>query len=432
MTPTAEQLEILETTGRLQSVRGSLYAHIRAAIGEKVRIRTQEGCFVDGEVIGFQQKLVQIMPWNSNAKFRSDDLVIAAGQSAQIPVGQGLLGRVLNSQGEPIDENGPFVNVDFQTPFCSPVASTQRPLINEVLPTGVRAIDGFLTIGRGQRVGIFAGSGVGKSTLLSNLVKNSTADVNVIALIGERGREVRPFIEIALGEVGMKRSVVVVSTSDETPLSRIRAAEAAITIANHFRLIGNNVLFLMDSLTRYATSQKELGLMLGEPPASRGYPASVFQRIANLLEQLGNTQSGSITGIISVLVDGDDMNEPVADAARSILDGHIVLRRELAERNHYPAIDVLASISRLFRDISDDEHIRSAGEIRRTMALYQEVEDLIRIGAYKKGNVPETDRAIESMTKINEFLQQSDSGSDFATTLMKMKALAAACRGETG
>ena len=429
LTPTTEQRATLETIGHLQSVRGSLYAHIKAALGEQVQIRIQDGELVAGEVIGFDEKRVQIMPWNTNARFQSDDLVIASGHSARVPVGRGLLGRVLNSSGQPIDRRGAIVGVEYQKLFCAPVESTDRPLIYEVMPTGIRAIDGFLTIGRGQRVGVFAGSGVGKSTLLSNLVKNSSADVNVIALIGERGREVRPFIELALGEVGMRRSVVVVSTSDETPISRIRAAEAAITIANDFRQHGKNVLFLMDSLTRYATSQKELGLMLGEPPASRGYPATVFQRIANLLEQLGNTSSGSITGIISVLVDGDDMNEPVADAARSILDGHIVLRRELAEQNHFPAIDVLSSVSRLFREICDDEHVRRVGEIRRTMALYKEVEDLIRIGAYKKGNVAATDRAIDSMPAINQFLRQSDSCTEFATTLSQIHALALVCQG---
>lgn len=383
------------------------------------------------EVIGFDQCLAQIMPMAATARFQANDLVIASGHSARVPVGPGLLGRVLNSNGDPMDQQGVLLDVEYHRLHGTPVAATQRPLINEIIPTGIRAIDGLLTIGRGQRVGIFAGSGIGKSTLLSSFMKNSTADLNVLALIGERGREVRPFIEIALGESGMRKSVVIVSTSDEPPLSRIRAAESALSIANYFRQHGHNVLFLMDSLTRYATAQKELGLMLGEPPASRGYPASVFQKIANLLEQLGTTSTGSITGIISVLVDGGDMNEPVADSARSILDGHIVLKRELAEQNHFPAIDILASVSRLFRDICGDEHLRNAAAIRRTVALYREVEDLIRIGAYKKGNVAETDRAIESMDKINAFLRQPDTSTNFSTTLEMMAALAATCEGVT-
>jgi flagellum-specific ATP synthase len=248
--------------------------------------------------------------------------------------------------------------------------------------------------------------------------------------VGERGREVRPFIENALGQEGMRKSIVVVSTSDEPPLNRIRAADIAVAIADSFREQGKNVLLLLDSLTRYASAQKELGLMLGEPPASRGFPASVFQKVAILLEQMGNSGKGSITGIVTVLVDGDDMNEPVADTARSILDGHIVLRRELAEQNHYPAIDILASVSRVFREICTSDHVNAAATIRKTMALYREV--LIRIGAYKKGNVAATDRAIDSMEHVNAFLQQSGSGADFQVTTNQLRQLAAFCNGSEG
>ena len=413
----------------LQRVQGSLHAQIRAAVGESVSIRTQRGSLLDGEVIGFDQDIAQIMAFSTNANFQVNDLVIASGKCATVPTGGVLLGRVLNSKAHPIDGLGPINATEHRDVIYRPVRSTERTLVNEVIPTGIRAIDGLLTIGRGQRVGIFAGSGVGKSTLLSELVKNSSADVNVVALVGERGREVRPFIEHALGEAGMRKSVLVVSTSDESPLSRIRAADSAVAIADSFREKGSNVLLLLDSLTRYATAQKELSLMLGEPPASRGFPASVFQRIAILLEQLGNSGQGSITGIVTVLVDGDDMNEPVSDSAHSILDGHIVLKRELAEQNHYPAIDIPGSVSRLFREICSEEHVKNAAVIRKTISLYREVEDLIRIGAYKTGNVPATDRAIESMTLINDFLRQQGAGSDFKSTLLELNRLAEFCEG---
>jgi flagellum-specific ATP synthase len=272
--------------------------------------------------------------------------------------------------------------------------------------TGQRVIDGLLTCGRGQRIGLFSGSGVGKSTPLGEIARHAVADVNVIVLVGERGREVRPFLEDCLGADGLERSAVVVATADETPLMRVRAVSTAITIADHFRREGLNVLFLLDSLTRMATAQREIGLARGEPPTARGYTPSVFSLIASTLEALGNSESGSITGILTVLVDGDDLDEPITDAARSVLDGHVVLSRKLAEKGHFPAVDVGASISRVFRDVTTPEHQTAARKIRAIMATHAEVADLIQIGAYQKGSVPQIDRAVELLPRVHEFLQQ--------------------------
>jgi flagellum-specific ATP synthase len=329
--------------------------------------------------------------------------------------------------GRPIDGAGELHNCHLRGVSQEAPAAMERARILEPFVTGQRAIDGLLTLGRGQRVGIFAGSGVGKSTLLGEIAKGCEADVNVIALIGERGREVRPFLDDCIGEKGMKRSVVVVATCDQTPLMRVRAAQTATTIADYYRGRGQNVLLMMDSLTRLAMAQRELGLALGEPPSARGYTPSVFQLLANTVERLGNAAKGSITGILTVLVDGGDMDEPIADAVRSLVDGHIVLDRKLAERGHYPAVSVGASISRVANDVTEPAHQQAARKFREVLATYAEAEDLIRIGAYQRGTSPQVDKAIELRPALLAFLRQNvDERTKFADTRGAMERLAAA------
>ncbi len=355
MIPELSANQWIRQTGRLKSVSGRVCATMDAGLGELVEIKSASNKSVLAEVIGFDHDQVQLMPFESGINFRRGDLVVGQGCRMRLPVGFRMLGRVVNAVGHPIDSLG---NLQFEqtteVEFKSPDPLT-RPHIRQPFVTGIRAIDGLLTLGKGQRVGLFAGSGVGKSTLLGEITKHAESDVNVVAMIGERGREVRPFIEHSLGPEGLKKSVVIVSTSDQPPLARVRASEAAVVIASWFRAQGQNVLLLLDSLTRLSHAQRELGLLLGEPPTSRGYTPSVFQKMARLLEQLGTSQAGSITGLLTILVDGDDMNEPVTDAARSILDGHIVLDRKLAHQGHFPAIDVLSSASRLFTDVTGKE-----------------------------------------------------------------------------
>lgn len=392
--------------GHLQSAQGTITATLKASVGELVTIKTRDGDSLNAEVIGFDQDEVQIMTFASNTSVQRDDVVIGQNQKMKVPVGFSMLGRIIDAVGDPIDGLGSLdiedrVDIKFNTPNPLDRTNIELPFV-----TGIRAIDGLNTMGRGQRVGLFAGSGVGKSTLLGDIARNAESDVNVVALIGERGREVRPFVEQALGKQGLERSVLVVSTSDQSPLARVRASETAVVIANWFREQGKNVLLMLDSLTRLSTAQRELGLLLGEPPTSRGYTPSVFQKMAVLLEQLGTSKRGSITGILTVLVDGDDMNEPIADAARSILDGHIVLDRKLAHKGHFPAIDILASASRLFTEIAADDHQSAAISLRQIMATYRDVEDLIQIGAYRKGAIPVTDAAVAALPTVNEFLQQ--------------------------
>ena len=414
----------IRPTGRLKTVQGQIGAHINAGLGELVRIQCADECSVLAEVIGFDRDLVQLMPFEAGRNFRCDDLVVSQGRQMKLIVGEQLLGRVINAMGRPIDSLGPLrcgneINVHFDS-----VAPLSRPPITQPFITGVRAIDGLLTLGKGQRVGLFAGSGVGKSTLLGDIARHAESDVNVVAMIGERGREVRPFIEDTLGEEGLRRSVVIVSTSNQPPLTRIRACETAFSIANWFRNQGRNVLLMLDSLTRLSHAQRELGLLLGEPPTSRGYTPSVFQKMANLLEQLGTNDRGSITGLLTVLVDGDDMNDPIADSARSILDGHIVLNRTLAHRGHFPAIDILQSASRLFLEVASNEHQVHAARLRKVIARYNEVEDLIQIGAYKRGAVPNTDHAVDMFPAVTEFLQQAQNQTqDFGGTIDRLRTL---------
>ncbi|MCD0459815.1 FliI/YscN family ATPase [Roseiconus lacunae] len=416
--------EWIRTTGRLQSVEGRMCATIDAAVGEMVEILTSNNQRVLAEVIGFTDDKAQLMPYSAGVNFQRGNVVVSTRRRLEIPVGQELLGRVIDALGNPIDSRGPihceeFADLHFESP--DPLT---RPLIRKPFVTGIRSIDGMLTMGQGQRVGLFAGSGVGKSTLLGEIAKHALCDINVVAMIGERGREVRPFIEDTLGPEGLKRSIVIVSTSDQPPLARIRASESAVAIANWFRMQGMNVLFMLDSLTRLAHAQRELGLLLGEPPTSRGYTPSVFQKMARLLEQLGTSDRGVITGLLTILVDGDDMNEPVADAARSILDGHIVLDRKLAHQNHYPAINVLSSASRLFGEVTTPDHRDYAGAVRRVLAKYSEVEDLIQIGAYQKGSMPESDRAIEVHPEVIRFLRQGmNEPSDLQRTTAELARL---------
>ncbi|MEM6470748.1 MAG: FliI/YscN family ATPase [Planctomycetota bacterium] len=414
----------LHTSGRLLSVEGRMSATIDAGLGELVRITSSSGQSVLAEVIGFNDDVAQLMPYQAGVDFQRGNVVVSTGRRIRFPVGKELLGRVVDALGRPIDAHGPVAcrqRVPFHFESPDPL---RRPLIREPFVTGIRSIDGLLTMGKGQRVGLFAGSGVGKSTLLGEIAKHAISDVNVVAMVGERGREIRPFIEETLGTDGLSRSIVIVSTSDQPPLARIRASEFAVAIASWFRDQGMNVLFMLDSLTRLAHAQRELGLLLGEPPTSRGYTPSVFQKMAQLLEQLGTSERGSITGLLTVLVDGDDMNEPVADAARAILDGHIVLDRRLAHQNHFPAIDVLGSASRLFNDVTDQPHQLAASSVRRVMAQYKEVEDLIQIGAYKKGAVAESDRAIDARPSVLKFLRQGmNQPSAFEQTVQLLQSL---------
>lgn len=357
------------------------------------------------EVIGFRENRVLLMPYDDMTGVGIGSVVENSGSSFQVPVGNMLLGRTLDGLGNPIDG----FEMDYSQYYeaeAAPPDPLSRKLIDEVLPLGVKAVDSMITVGKGQRIGIFAGSGVGKSTLLGMFARNTKADINVIALIGERGREVREFIERDLGEEGLKRSIVVVATSDKPALIRKKAARTATAIAEYFRDQGKDVLLMMDSLTRFCMAQREIGLASGEPPVSRGYTPSVYAEMPKLLERAGNLDKGSITGLYTVLVDGDDFNEPISDSARSILDGHIMLSRKFAHKNHYPAIDILQSISRVMGQIVSRQHKEASGKLKNVLATYQEAEDLINIGAYKNGSNQDIDYAISKIQQVNEFLVQ--------------------------
>lgn len=361
---------------------------------------------IPAEVVGFRKGHVLLMPIGEMQGIGPGCEVVSAQKMLKVNVGRQLLGRILDGLGNPIDGKGPL-NTSLEYPLnASPPHPLSRPRIDKTLSVGVRTIDGVITMGRGQRIGIMAGSGVGKSTLLGMIARNTEADISVIALVGERGREVREFIERDLGEEGLKRAVVVVATSDQPALVRIKGAMTATAIAEYFRDQGMNVVLMMDSVTRFAMAQREVGLTVGEPPATRGYTPSVFAMLPRLLERAGTNDNGSITGIYTVLVDGDDMNEPIADAVRSILDGHIVLSRAIAAQNHYPAIDVLNSVSRVMLEIVQKEHYQAAQQLRSIMAVYRDAEDLINIGAYVAGSNPKIDAAINKIEGIRKFLQQ--------------------------
>ena len=395
------------------------------SIGETCLIEnSSDSSSVRCEVVGFRDKKVLLMPLGEISGISPGCRVIAAREQFTVNVGHELLGRVINGLGQPIDGKGPIRTSSSRMVSQRAPHPLKRSRISKHLATGIRSIDSMLTCGKGQRVGIFSGSGVGKSVLLGMVARNSEADVNVIALIGERGREVRDFLDKDLKEEGLKKSVVVTVTSDQASLIRVKGAMTATAIAEYFRDLGLDVMLMMDSVTRVAMSQREIGLAIGEPPTSKGYTPSVFAMLPRLLERSGTAEVGSITGLYAVLVEGDDMTEPIADAVRSILDGHIVLSRKLAHQNHYPAVDVLDSVSRLMIDVVPAEHLRAANKLREILAVYRENEDLINIGAYVKGSSPKIDLAIEKMPVINEFLRQGlDESTDFegtVTGLMKL------------
>ena len=390
-----------------------------------IKPENEEGEFlapIMAEVVGFKDKKTLLMPYDQTDGIGLGSIVENTGYPLRVTVSDALLGKTLNGLGIPTDGStieGGYYPVDAQPP--DPM---EREIIDSILPLGVKAVDGLITLGKGQRIGIFAGSGVGKSTLMGMFARNTKADINVIALIGERGREVREFIERDLGEEGMKRSVVVVATSDRPALERKKAAMTATAIAEYFRDQGRDVLLMMDSLTRFSMAQREIGLASGEPPVTRGYPPSVYSEMPKLLERAGNSSKGSITGLYTVLVDGDDFNEPITDTARSILDGHIMLDRKLGHKNHYPAIDVLQSISRCMSAIADKDHKVAAGKLKTVLATYNEAEDLINIGAYKSGSNNKIDYAISKIDAVNDFLcQATDEKFTFEESIQLLEGL---------
>ena len=416
----------VRTTGKVRSVNGIMGCTLPAALGDQCEIVTGPNRSVLAEVVGFADGVTHLVPYDPPESISAGMPVLRLGRELKVPVGPQLLGRVLDGLGRPLDGRGPVVAAERRPVRTSSPSALERVRIRTPFVTGLRAIDGILTCGCGQRVGIFSGSGVGKSILLGEIAKSSDSDVNVITLVGERGREVKPFLDDCLGPDGLARSVVVTATCDQPALMRIRAARAAVTIADYFREKGKNVLFLLDSLTRLAMAQRELGLSLGEPPTARGYTPSVFQLLATTVECLGNSNRGSITGILTVLVDGDDLDEPISDAVRSLVDGHIVLDRRLAEKGHFPAIDIARSVSRVAHEITSDSQRVSVRKIREIMAAYAEVEDLIRIGAYVKGTSPQVDRAIELRPVIDLFLKQSlGAKSAFQETRAALEKIAA-------
>lgn len=423
------QVDIARVNGRVEQVVGLVIESSGppASVGEACWISAADGKSQPllAEVVGFRQHRVLLMPLGEMRGLGPGSEVVRTGEPFKIAVGDALLGRVIDAMGKPLDGKGPLGPMKENYPIHrEPPPAMERRRIETPVVTGVRAIDSLLTLGEGQRLGIFAGSGVGKSTLLGMVARNTEADINVIALVGERGREVRDFLEKDLGEKGLKRSVVIVATSDQPSLVRIQAALVATAVAEYFRDRGKRVMLMMDSITRFAMAQREVGLAIGEPPTTKGYTPSVFALLPKLLERAGTTaHQGSITGLYTILVEADDMNEPVADSCRAILDGHVVLSRELASQNQYPAIDVLNSISRVMRDIVSPEQMEAAGKIRSVLATYKSVEDLVAIGAYVKGSNPTVDQALLRLESVRAFLRQTrEENAIWKETLMKMKA----------
>jgi flagellum-specific ATP synthase len=418
------EIRTLRISGKVKQVIGLIIESTGpvASIGEVCDLE-QAGVVVGkAEVVGFREKSTLLMPLGGMEGIRPGFDVIATGGPLMVKVGNPLLGRVLDGLGNPIDNLGPLGCFEQVSTLSAAPNPLQRKRIHEPMETGIRPIDALLTVGKGQRMGIFSGSGVGKSVLLGMVARNCRADVTVIALIGERGREVREFIERDLGTEGLKNSVVVVATSEQPPLIRLKGALIAASIAEFFRAQGKDVMLLMDSVTRMAMAQREIGLAIGEPPATKGYTPSVFTLIPKVLERSGMSEKGSTTGIYTVLVEGDDMDEPIADAVRSVIDGHIVLSRKIANQNHYPAVDVLASISRCMTDVVTPEHKALANALISAMAVYREAEDLINIGAYVKGTSRDIDRSILVMEKARPFLRQGIFEKvDFASVLTQLK-----------
>ena len=405
-----DRTESVRVRGRVQEVTGLVVrASVpKAAVGELVQIRLRDGSIMPAEVVGFEGEAVVLFPLGDVAGIGPSAEVESTGEPLSIQCGPQLLGRVLDGLGRPIDGGPPLRGPEFcDWPLMRPAPDPfTRKRITEPLSMGIRAVDGLLTVGKGQRVGLFAGSGVGKSTLMGQIARGTSADVIVIALIGERGREVRDFLEEVLGEEGMKKAVVVVATSDEPSLVRLKSAFVATAICEYFRDQGEEVLLMMDSVTRFARAQREVGLAAGEPPARQGYPPSVFSMLPRLLERTGNNAVGSITALYTVLVAGGDMEEPIADEVRGILDGHIILSRHLASRNHWPAIDVLPSLSRVMKAVASSEHVAAAGHFREVLSTYEEKRDLISLGAYEYGTDEEVDLAIDYIEEIEDVLKQ--------------------------
>lgn len=394
----------------------------KAPIGEVCILKNSKGDLITkSEIVGFKDNKILSMVLGEPTEISPGMDIIATGEKLSVPVGDALLSRIVNGLGEPMDGKGEIKTKEKRSIYSLAPSPLLRNRIKEPIATGIKAIDGLLTIGKGQRVGIFSGSGIGKSTLIGMIARNTSADINVIALIGERGREVREFLEKDLGTEGIKRSIVVVATSDQPPLVRVKGAFVATTIAEYFRDKGLDVMLMMDSATRLAMAQREVGLTIGEPPTTKGYTPSVFSLLQKIMERAGTSKIGSITGLYSVLVEGDDINEPISDAARGILDGHFVLSRKLASLGHYPAIDTLNSISRVMSDVVTQEHLQAAANIKELIATYRENEDLINVGAYKKGTNKKLDTAINLMAKIDNFLKQGIyENPDFKTTLSQL------------
>ncbi len=422
------------TFGKVSKVVGMVVEGrgIKAPLGAVCRLLPESGQGAAGEtsgiaaeVVGFRDNSCLFMPYGDMRGIRPGSLIRNDSRPPLFPAGMCLLGRTLDAFGEPLDDLGTLAPESMAHLYAAPPLPLSRPRIAEPLDVGVRAINGLLTLGKGQRVGIMAGSGVGKSTLMGMMARYTEADVNVIGLIGERGREVLEFMEKDLGPEGLARSVLVVATSDQSPLVRMRAAYAATAVAEYFRDQGKNVLLMMDSVTRFAMAAREVGLAVGEPPTSRGYTPSVFAQLPKLLERAGRNDKGTITGIYTVLVDGDDFNEPVADAVRSILDGHIVLTRELADQGHYPSIDVLKSISRLRGDVAPPEAVTAGRDVIRHLSTYYRVEDMVNIGAYSQGSNPEIDKALAMIGPIRDYLRQDvGSSSTLEDSFAKLRLLA--------
>ncbi len=411
----------LSVRGRVEQVVGTIIRAVMPGVkvGEICILRNPwEDWELKAEVVGFIKNTALLTPLGDLQGISPETEVIPTGKIHAIPVGTGLLGRVLDGIGNPIDGKGPLTHSAYYPAYADAPNAMQRKIINKSISLGIRAIDGILTCGEGQRMGIFAAAGGGKSTTLSSIVRGCSADMCVLALIGERGREVREFIEHDLGEEGRKKAVLVVSTSEKSAMERLKAAYTATAIAEYFRDQGKSVLLLMDSVTRFGRALREIGLAAGEPPTRRGFPPSVFSSLPKLMERAGNSDKGSITALYTVLVEGDDMTEPIADETRSILDGHIILSRKLASANHYPAIDIQASVSRVMTMISSEEHLSSAGKLRQILAKYAEVELLLRIGEYKSGSDPQADEAIAKINNVNNFLRQGrNESSTFEETL---------------